>query len=113
MAEKGCWDINPGCGSGICSDSCPAFSDNIECWKYDWKAFFASMSLGDRKHWIDLLRERCFLCPVYEKHPKEIEAMLKSPDFLEYREGVSDKSRGRAAVMESRGHQESRGTRDR
>ena len=78
MAEQGCWDINPGCGSGACPDHCPAITRKTVCWKLDWASAMDEMSLADREHWSDFIKRRCIVCPIYLERPDEVESIIDS-----------------------------------
>lgn len=78
MSESSCWDINPGCGTGTCSDDCPAFSAKKTCWEFDWMKVLGNMSLSERDFWVGFIKSRCIVCPIYQERPDEIEAILDS-----------------------------------
>jgi hypothetical protein len=78
MAEKGCWDINPGCGTGTCPDHCPALTAKTVCWKFNWPGVLDEMSPSDREHWSEFIKNRCIVCPIYLERPDDVESILNS-----------------------------------
>ena len=76
--KNGCWDINPGCGTGACPDECPAFAAKTTCWKLDWINSLSEMSLSEKEYWREWIQRRCIVCQIYEEHPDEVEATLNS-----------------------------------
>jgi hypothetical protein len=74
--EKPCWEVNPGCGTGECTSICPAYVNKIPCWQFDWKSAMEGMDDMSKAEIIKLV-QNCPTCPVYQKHPEEINKLMK------------------------------------
>jgi hypothetical protein len=74
--EKPCWEVNPGCGTGECTSICPAYVNKTPCWQFDWKTAMEGMDEMSKAEIVKLV-QNCPTCPVYQKHPEEINKLMK------------------------------------
>jgi|GEM_PF-1974009 len=74
--DKPCWEANPGCGTGECTSICPAYVNKTPCWQFDWKSAMEGMDDMSKAEIIKLV-QNCPTCPVYQKHPEEINKLMR------------------------------------
>lgn len=76
--NKKCYEIiNCPFNTGKASGNCPVFDLKINCYEYDWSAFYKKLpDTKEKLDWKCGMIENCKLCKIYIKHKSKMDKIF-------------------------------------